>query len=52
MYPFNFRKNINLKNPLFTCVKVPVLSEKMYSICPSSSLSVVVLALAGVSVLE
>lgn len=33
-----------------TCVRVPVLSEKMYSICPSSSLRVVVRALAGVSV--
>ena len=33
-----------------TWVSVPVLSEKMYSICPNSSLSVVVLALAGVSV--
>lgn len=33
------------------CVKVPVLSEKMYLICPSSSFSVVVLAWAGVSLL-
>ena len=31
-------------------MSVPVLSEKMYSICPNSSFSVVVLALAGVSV--
>lgn len=34
-----------------TCVKVPVLSEKMYSIWPSSSFRVVVLDLAGVFVL-
>jgi hypothetical protein len=32
----------------FTCVKVPVLSEKIYSIWPSSSLRVVVRALAEV----
>jgi hypothetical protein len=31
-----------------TCVKVPVLSEKIYSIWPSSSLRVVVRALAEV----
>jgi hypothetical protein len=36
-----------LKDMTF-CVNVPVLSEKMYSIWPSSSLSFVVRALAGV----
>ena len=34
----------------YTCVSVPVLSEKTYSIWPNSSFSVVVLARAGVSV--
>ena len=34
----------------YTCVNVPVLSEKMYSIWPSSSFSVVVRDWAGVLV--
>lgn len=34
--------------PINTCVRVPVLSENIYSICPSSSFRVVVRALACV----
>ena len=40
---------IELGPYICTCVNVPVLSEKTYCICPSSSFNVVVLALAGVS---
>ena len=50
MSPYALPAMLHLLNVMMFCVKVPVLSEKMYWICPSSSFNVVVRALANVFV--